>query len=449
MFYKIRNILLILLSFVLTSVEAKAQGVVSLSEEALFEDELDTEIIKKKDAPEISAEVPVISSEKNDTPEVIVTPSATEKEPKPNDDIKKEASPFDSIIKKNSENETKPSEVSVSDEINADIYKLLDGKTDLKDSDVFNHMTDIEKRTAILNLELRREKLQNEIEAAKYKRREALAKEKQQEEEQRLKNLAAEKEIERKTLEEQARLKELDLEFEELRQEKLLASYKNKMLEETQKWIDHNNTFYTQIGELRSNNKKIIENTKSKFNTLKEKAIKQREEFVKTVTDYEKRISDKDSQLSILRSRIANLEKEIDAAKKNPFAGFDKAQLAAAAGIDLDALDAFINQNQLSTSVNGTEPVENDLSKLYRVTEIRGKGDELIARLINKNDVTFYVKKGTSLQSGHVISEITTTYVLAEKDNEKQYLYFAAGGILPTEIPGDDKKTDDKETKKQ
>jgi electron transport complex protein RnfG len=42
MFYKIRNILLILLSFVLTSVEAKAQGVVSLSEEAMFEDELDT-----------------------------------------------------------------------------------------------------------------------------------------------------------------------------------------------------------------------------------------------------------------------------------------------------------------------------------------------------------------------------------------------------------------------
>ena len=42
MFYKIRNILLIMLSFVLTSVEAKAQGVISLSEEAIFEDELDT-----------------------------------------------------------------------------------------------------------------------------------------------------------------------------------------------------------------------------------------------------------------------------------------------------------------------------------------------------------------------------------------------------------------------
>ena len=44
MFYKIRNILLILLSVVLTNIEAKAQGLVSLSEEAMFEDELDTEL---------------------------------------------------------------------------------------------------------------------------------------------------------------------------------------------------------------------------------------------------------------------------------------------------------------------------------------------------------------------------------------------------------------------
>jgi hypothetical protein len=67
------------------------------------------------------------------------------------------------------------------------------------------------------------------------------------------------------------------------------------------------------------------------------------------------------------------------------------------------------------------------------VTEIRGQGGEMVAKLINKNGTAFYVKKGTALQSGHVIGEITSTYVTAEKAGDKNYLYFAAGGILPAE----------------
>ena len=77
--------------------------------------------------------------------------------------------------------------------------------------------------------------------------------------------------------------------------------------------------------------------------------------------------------------------------------------------------------------------VKTALSHLYAVTEIRGKGDELIAKLINRNGTAFYVKKGTILQSGHTIADITTTYVLAERAGERDYIYFAAGGILPTE----------------
>ena len=79
------------------------------------------------------------------------------------------------------------------------------------------------------------------------------------------------------------------------------------------------------------------------------------------------------------------------------------------------------------------EPIETDLSKLYAVTEIRGQGGEMVAKLVNKNGTAFYVKKGTALQSGHVIGEITSTYVTADKDGERKYLYFAAGGVLPAE----------------
>lgn len=451
MFYKIRNILLILLSFVLTSVEAKAQGVVSLSEEALFEDELDTEITKKEAAPEIaaevpaevSAEVPVISSEKK-FPVKKPTPPVIEKKPELDITPQKKPSPFENVIEDTPANITENSNVEYIEPESSDLYNSVDGDVNLKSADVFTHMSDIEKRTAILNLELRREKLQDDIEAIKYKRREAIAKEKQKEEEQRLKNLEAKKEIERKVVEEQTKLRELDLKFEQLRQEKILGAYKNKMLEETQKWIEHDGKFYKQIGELRNNNKRMAENLKTKMSALKEKAKERRDEFVRRVNDYEKRLEDKNAQIDILRSRITNLEKEREAIKKDPFAGFDKAQIAAAAGIDILALDAFISQNQQVSSgaaVNGAEPVENDLSKLYRVTEIRGKGDELIARLVNKNNASFYVKKGTALQSGHIISKITTTFVLAERGADKQYLYFAAGGILPAEVSNTPEET--------
>ena len=75
------------------------------------------------------------------------------------------------------------------------------------------------------------------------------------------------------------------------------------------------------------------------------------------------------------------------------------------------------------------------MPNMYAVMEIRGQGGELIAKLINQDGTPFYVKKGTALQSGHIIDEITSTYVRAEKDGIKDYLYFAAGGILPLEQP--------------
>ncbi len=434
MFYKIRNILLILLSFVLTSIEAKAQGVVSLSEEAMFEDELDTVLEKPAETKkEANAEVPVATDDEIGAR----APKPAAEEPMPKLEI---SAP---LAKASFENvsatveEAAPAVMLESSD--SDLYKSLDGKTNLKGTDVFEHMSDIEKRTAILNLELRRQKLQDDIEAIKYKRREAVAKEKQKAEDQRLKNLEAEKEIERKLVEEQEKLRELDIKFEKLRQEKVLGAYKNKMLEETQKWIEHDGAFYKQIQDLRDAKLNMAEDLKTKMKTLQEKTVLARNNFMAKMSDYEKKLEDKDSQIEILRTRIDNLEKERDEARRNPFAGFDKEQLAAAAGIDISVLEAFTNSEGYQNAAlqpDGSEPIETDLTKLYGVTEIRGKGDELVARLVNQSGTAFYVKKGTALQSGHIIDKITTTYVMADKNGDKQYLYFSAGGILPTEVSG-------------
>ena len=437
MFYKIRSFLLVLMSFALIGVEARAQGLVSLSEEAMFEDELDTELqsdnkeAENKEIPlAINDEVAqkhVIETSPEDLPELPKLPAI--------------------------ESVSAPAEVEVAapssdaplyfEDKNSDLYRSLDGKFNLKDSDVFEHMTDIEKRTAILNMELRREKLQDDIEAIKYRRREALAQEKQKNEAQRLKNLETEKEIERKLIEEKEKLRELDIKFEKLRQEKVLGAYKNKMLEETQKWIEHDAGFYKEINDLKASKRAMAENLKNKMSSLKVRASEVRLAFVEKVKDFEKRLEDKDSQISILRSRVADLEKERDEAKRNPFADMDREQIARAAGIDISVLDAVANVHNLQGSgafSQSSEPIETDLTKLYIVTEIRGKGDELVARLVNQSGTAFYVKKGTSLQSGHVISKITTTYVMAEKSGDRQYLYFSAGGILPTEISTPDKQ---------
>ena len=190
MFCKIRNILLILLSFVLTNIEAKAQGLVSLSEEAMFEDELDTELKSDKKENE-NKEIPLIENEK---PKPVAPVLNTAPMPVELPQIAVEKSNPASVDVEKPEVKVTNSDAVYLEDKDSDLYNSLDGTFNLKNDDVFEHMTDIEKRTAILNMELRREKLQDDIEAIKYRRREALAKEKQKEEDQRLKNLEAEKE---------------------------------------------------------------------------------------------------------------------------------------------------------------------------------------------------------------------------------------------------------------
>ena len=49
------------------------------------------------------------------------------------------------------------------------------------------------------------------------------------------------------------------------------------------------------------------------------------------------------------------------------------------------------------------------------IMEIRGQGGKLAAKLINKDGMPFLVQEGTTLQTGQIVDEITTTYVRADK----------------------------------
>lgn len=436
MFYKIRNLLLILAAYVLASCPAivKAQGVVSLSEEAMFDDELETnndfpelETSKKESAPAKPETAPKEADAAN-TPDIAPVPA-----PAPAPTAAPAPAPFSipAVTQKTPAPEVKSN--------------LFGNSQDIApvSNDLFEQMSDLEKRTALMNLELKRERLQNEIDAVKNQRQQAVIQEQEKAEQQRLKSIEFEKEQERKVLLEQEKLRELDIKFETLRQEKLLNSYKNQMLEENQRWIEHNADFYKQIADLRQSKKDMAEETKNKLEAVQKEALAAKITHQAKIEGFKREIRDQQAQIGVLRNRIETLEQEREEARRNPFADPETAAAITAAGFvqaSATGLTSAATDVAPGDASATEEPVETDLSKLYAVTEIRGQGGELIAKLINKNGTSFYVKKGTVLQSGHTIGDITLTYVTAEQGSDKKYLYFAAGGVLPTETSGLDVK---------
>lgn len=426
MFYKIRKLLLVpaLCFFAFGAINAKAQGVISLSEEAMFDDELET----NTDFPELDT----AKKEEAPTPAKPATPPAMAVAPNA-----PTAAPAPVVQPKAPEIKAVPAAPK------AEKKGGLFGDSSepaVISNDLFQQMSEIEKKTALMNLELKRERLQNEIDAVKNVRLQAIQQEQEKAEQQRLKSIEFEKEQERKVLQEQEKLRELDIKFETLRQEKLLNAYKNQMLEENQKWIEHNADFYKQIADLRQSKKDMTEETKKKLEEVQKEALAAKAAHQAKIEGFRREIRDQQAQIGVLRNRIETMEKEREEARRNPFADPETAAAITAAGfIQAPAGNLANNATDVAPGSNSSaeeEPAETDLSKLYAVTEIRGQGGELIAKLINKNGTAFYVKKGTVLQSGHVVGDITLTYVTAEKGGEKKYLYFAAGGVLPTETSG-------------
>ena len=413
MYYKFRGFIYCLLAcaFVFTIKNLQAQGIVSLSEEAMFDDELETtkdfSVDENKPLPIENASESLQDktseseiAKQDDQPKVVV---AEQKET-----VLDSPEYNDPLLSIGDTNDTAKKE---------DVLSIKQNYVD----DLFEQMSAIEKTTKLLNLELRREKLQNEIEAVKSQRRKAIEEEKAQKEEARLNSLKKEQELQNKKLEEERRLRIVDIQFEELRQEKILRDYKNKMLEENQKWIDKEASLYKIIENLRGEKKVLADKHKADLLSIEKESQKSLQAYQNKMLERDNKEESLKSQISILRNRIASMEKEYERRKSiegNPFAQGEGASTGAEGGTSEKA---------------SSEPNSEGLAKLYAVTEVRGQGGELIAKLINKSGLSFYVKKGTTLQTGHTISEIMPTYVAAEKGYKKDYIYFSAGGILPEE----------------
>ncbi|MBR1605356.1 MAG: hypothetical protein IJ660_04535 [Alphaproteobacteria bacterium] len=276
--------------------------------------------------------------------------------------------------------------------------------------DLFSQMADIEKQTGLLSLELKRERIKNEIAAMKAQRQRAKDEEKERELQRKRAQEEWEKEQERKLLIEQRKLKELSIKYEKLRQERVLKAYKETMLKNNQEWIDYNARLYNQLvkeeeaqKELLSRQKEYLKNITSSIERANMAAKAAKEKYTKEITTLQ-------TQVAVLKSKLEAEKKAFEESKQtgpNPFALVD------------------ITEDE--------EAPKAKISDEYAIMEISGKGEVLVAKLINKNGGTFMVKPGTILNTGHVIEEITQTYITADRNGVKDYLYFSAGGILDKE----------------
>ena len=282
------------------------------------------------------------------------------------------------------------------------------------DNELFNQMSDIEKQTALLTLELRREKIRAEIDAMKAQRQKAIEEQKDMNAERENKRLAMEKELEQKIIEEQAKLRKVELAFEKLRQERLLNAYKEHMLEEEQKWIKSNQAIYDEI----ANQKKEQELWTTKYKEKLKNLVSLSENVVRDaqikMEAYKREVSDLQTQISILKARMEAQQ------KTNPFGQ----GVTEAGGIVVGG-----NGSAMATPVKKSI----NLGDLYVIMEITGQDDNINAKLMNREGQTFLVKNGTKLKSGDVVTEITTTYVKTDNNGEESYLYFASGGVMENE----------------
>lgn len=418
MFYKIRNILSVsALALLLgTSISFDARALITLSEEAANDD-------VSKDIPDEFAmfnenddSAPAPSGNKQAVTDEIfapgkIIPKTGVPAAPASAGVSAAAAPAAPAA---------PSSAALQNEIISSLNNIDDEPA--MDDNLFSQMSDIEKQTALLNLELRREKIKNEIEAIKNQRRQALIQEQEKKEAQEKQKIEWEKAQEQKVLQEQQKLRELDIEFEKLRQERVLNAYKNKYLEDAQKWIAHDAGLYKQIEDTKKENQKVLDDSKDKFTQLKNDINAANTKAANLISRHKQKVDDLNAQIGVLKARIIAQEKELEASRQNPFE-------------DIAAAAEESDKKAQAAEVQPAVMPELKLPNMYAVMEIRGQGGELIAKLVNQDGTPFYVKKGTTLQSGHTIDEITSTYVRADKGGVKDYLYFAAGGILPLEQP--------------
>lgn len=308
------------------------------------------------------------------------------------------------------------------------------------DSDLFSQMSEIEKSTTLLTLELRREKIRNEIEAQKAIRQKNIDDLAREKEERRLQTLEKEKQIEAQVLKEKQALLDKEQLFEVLKQRKLLNAYMNQMLVNQQEWLKEKESLYAQIAAVELEKKELIELFKQRINKVLEASAKNIQVAEAAKANFERIVKNLKARNEQLRKRVAADAQIIKNAKNSLYLKSQSIEelkgknAAVAAMISAqEAKDAELNAENIDEEIE-EEEAPATLSSQFALLGISGRGGDMNVEVMDLNGQPLSLKIGSPLPSGHILSEIGADYAKFSRDGTDEYLYIGRSfdGYIPT-----------------
>lgn len=304
------------------------------------------------------------------------------------------------------------------------------------DSDLFTQMSEIEKSTTLLTLELRREKLRNEIEAQKAIRQKSADDLLRQQEEEKLKNLEKKKQIEARILQEKQLILDKEKVLELLKQRKLLNAYMNEMLIQQQKWLKEKENLYAQLAAAEQEKKDLVVLFRQRIDKVLEASNKNIQAAEVAKANFERIVKGLKTRNEQLRKRIEADAKIIKNAKNNLYIQAQSIEelkdkkTATATPVSDDNKEKIVIQDEEQED----EDILKTLSSEYAILGITGRAGVMSVDLIDKSGQSSSLKLGSTLPTGHVVSDIGADYVKFTRDGRDDFLYVGKtiDGIVPT-----------------
>lgn len=299
------------------------------------------------------------------------------------------------------------------------------------DSDLFRQMSEIEKSTTLLTLELKREKLRNEIEAQKAVRQRNIDDRERLKAEQRLKDLEKQKQIEANLIKEQQTLMNKKQLFEVLKQRKLLNAYMNSMLIAEQKWLKEKEELYAQLAKAEQEKKDLVELFKKKIDSVLEVSTKNIQVAETAKANFERIVKGLKARNEQLRKRVEADARIIKSAKNSLYLNSRSIEELKEKNAEQAAnTAASLALAQAEAEALDTEVLEEEIEKLsaqYAIFGITGKAGSLSVELIDKSGQLTLLKKGSILPTGHIVDEIGGDYAKFNLNDAVDYLYVGKG----------------------
>lgn len=307
------------------------------------------------------------------------------------------------------------------------------------DDDLFSQMSEIEKSTTLLTLELRREKIRNEIEAQKAIRQRAFDELERQKEEAKLKDFEKKKQIEAQVLQEKQLLLDKQQMLEVLKQKKLLNAYMNHMLVSQQGWLKEKEDLYAQLAAAEQEKKELTDLFKAKIEKLVDASAKNMQAAEAAKANFDRVVKSLKARNEQLRKRIEADAKIIKNAQNSLYLksqSIEELQNRNAASANISQTsDATVQAEVIETDNDETEEtLPLRLSAQYAILGITGRANAMSIDVIDVNGQPISLKVGSTLPSGHVLKDIGSDYAMFSRNGIDEYLYVGRtiDGVIPT-----------------